>query len=109
MRQALTQGRYLNVVLTVNAILLSAIAYIQLAGGAPWSASAVAQTPPPGTPGGGGIPNAGAQRQEMIGELAALRASVDGMKKQLEGGKMKVVIANVDDIKAAMAAADKGK
>lgn len=103
-------GRYLNAILTINAVLLAGIICTQLTGGAAWSSTAAAQTPPPGTPGGGGVPNAGAQRLEMINELAALRASVEGMKKQLESGKMKVVIANVDDFKAAMAAAaDKGK
>lgn len=100
-----SQARFLNVILTVNAVALSAIAWTQLAG-APLSNSAQAQTPPEQ-----GIPNAGAQRQRMIQELQGLRESVDSMKKQLDGGKMKVIIANIDELKAANAsgAADKGK
>lgn len=99
------RARYLNVILTVNAALLSVIAWTQLAGGAPWSGSAMAQSP--GEP--QGIPNAGAQRQRMVQELQGLRESVDGMKKQLESGKMKVIIANVDELKAANAGNEKGK
>ena len=98
------QTRYLNVILTVNAVVLSAIAWTQLAG-APLSSSAMAQNPPDQQ----GIPNAGAQRQRMIQELQGLRESIDGMKKQIDSGKLKVVIANIDELKAANASADKGK
>ena len=101
-------GKYLNVILTVNAALLSALLWTQFAGteAAAFGQSASAyQSPsmPPET----GIPNAGAQRQRQIEELQQLRASVDAMKKTLEGGKMKVIVANTDEIRAAANASGK--
>jgi hypothetical protein len=95
-------SRYLNVILTVNAVLLSALVYTQLAAGPAWSSSAWAQTPPDG-----GIPNAAAQRQQAIEEMKGIRASVDAMRKSIEGGKMKVAIGNVDEIKSALKADQK--
>ncbi|HVP74320.1 MAG TPA: hypothetical protein VMS30_11320 [Phycisphaerales bacterium] len=100
----MTSGRYLNAILTVNAALLTAVVWLQVAG-TPLSNAAHAQVPPPD----GGIPNAGSQRARMIDELVAIRESMEGMRKTLEGGKMKVTIANIDDLKAATAPADKGK
>ncbi len=96
------QGKYLNTILTVNAALLSALVWTQLAGGPYLGSSASAfQAPPTPT---GGVPNAGLQRQRQIEELQAMRAAVDSMRKTLEGGKMKVVVANADEIRAS----DKG-
>lgn len=100
----MTSGRYLNAILTVNAALLAAVVWIQLAG-TPLSSPAHAQVPPEG-----GIPNAGSQRARMIDELSAIRDSIDGMRKGLEGGKMKVTIANIEELRAATKPADdKGK
>jgi hypothetical protein len=100
-------GTYLNVILTVNAALLSAMVWMQLSGA--WSTTALPldssasalQSPPDG-----GIPNAAAQRQRQIEELQAMRASLDTLKKTLDSGKMKVIVANADEIRAAT---DKGK
>ena len=96
-------GRHLNVILTVNAALLSAVLWTQLTGTSGLASQAVgaAQTPPKD----GGIPNAGGQRERMIDELQAIRESIDGLKKTVEGGKLKVTIANIDEMKAAAAAA----
>lgn len=91
------QGKYLNVILTVNAALLSALVWMQLAGGHGLSSSAMAQNPPDG-----GIPNAAAQRQRLIEETQGMRASVDAMRRLLEGGKVKVAVGNIDELKAAM-------
>jgi hypothetical protein len=99
------QGKYLNVILTVNAALVSTLVWMQLVGGGPLSPSANAQNPPLET----GIPNAGSQRQRMIEEMQGMRASLDAMRKQLDGGKLKVTIANIDEIKAATRADEKGK
>ena len=101
----MTQGKYLNVILTANAALLSAVVWVQVAGN-PLATTAHAQKPPET-----GIPNAASQRQRMIEELQAVRTSVDGMRKTVEGGKMKVVVGNVDEIRAANRTAEdeKGK
>jgi hypothetical protein len=100
----MTQGKYLNVILTANAVLLSAVVWVQVAGN-PLATTAHAQKPPET-----GIPNAASQRQRMIEELQSMRTSVDAMRKTVEGGKMKVVIGNVDELRAARTVEDeKGK
>jgi hypothetical protein len=48
-----------------------------------------------------GIPNAGAQRLRQIEELQGLRTSLDAIRKTIEGGKMKIVVANADELRAA--------
>ena len=98
----MTAGRYLNAILTVNAALLTAVVWMQVAG-TPLSNSAHAQVAQPPE---GGIPNAGSQRARMIDELVAIRESMDGLRKAVEGGKMKVTIANIDELKAATAPAE---
>ncbi len=95
------QGRYLNIILTVNAVMLSALVWMQIAGNsgsAPLGAQpAYAQSPPTG-----GIPNAGGQRERMISELQAIKSSIETLRKTVEGGKMKVSIANVEELKTAV-------
>lgn len=95
------QGRYLNIILTVNAILLSALVWMQITGntqsGSFGTQPAFAQSPPTG-----GIPNAGGQRERMISELQAIKSSIETLRKNVEGGKMKVTIANVEELKAAV-------
>lgn len=98
-------ARFLAVMLTINAALLATIAAALLLGSPPWSAHAAAQSPPLET----GIPNAGSQRQRMVEELQSLRASVEALRKQLDSGKIKVAIANIDELKAAARADDKSK
>jgi hypothetical protein len=96
------QGKYLNVILTVNAALLSVLVWSQVAGSphSPvWGSPAAAQQLPQQD--GGGIPNAAAQRQKMLEQLQGLRASVDAMRSMMEGGKVKVIVANADEIRAA--------
>jgi len=43
-----------------------------------------------------------AQRQRMIEELQALRTSVEAARKVIEGGKMKVTVGNVEELRNAM-------
>jgi hypothetical protein len=94
MSQVTRQGRYLNVILTVNAVLLAGIVWVQLVGVGALATIAHAQKAPDT-----GIPNAASQRQRIIEELQAMRTSVDAMRKTVEGGKMKVVVDNIGDIK----------
>ena len=86
------QARYLNVILTVNAVLLAALLWTQIAGSSIGS-QAVAQQPP--TP---GIPNAASQRQAIIDSIDKLRASVEDMHATIESGDMRVTVANIDEI-----------
>jgi hypothetical protein len=96
------QGTYLNVILTVNAVLLAGALWTQIAGGPVLTQSASAQSPG-GRDSGKGIPDAGAQREKMIEALRDLKASVDASRKLLESGKLRVQVTNLDeiDLKAA--------
>lgn len=87
-------GTYLNVILTVNAVLLAALVWVQVTGpAAPQPATAVA-----GTTMVQGIPNAGAQRERMVRAIQSLEESVNGVSKTLAGGKLAVRVENLDEI-----------
>jgi hypothetical protein len=92
------QGTYLNVILTVNAVLLTGLLWTQVVSQPLLDTSAAAQSrtrtaaPPV-------IPNAAAQRAKMIDALNDLKQSVDAQRKLLESGKLKVTVTNLDEIK----------
>ena len=96
------QGTYLNVILTANAVLLTGVLWSQLAGRSVLASEAAAQSAATtGSP--SLIPvSAADQRQKQIDGLQDLKVSVDAMRKTLEGGKVKVEITNVDQLRAAM-------
>jgi len=75
--------------------------------GRPLSSTAQAQVPPAG--GNAGVPDAGLQRQQIVDEMRGARASLDALRKTIEGGKVKVVIGNVDELKNALKTDDKNK
>jgi hypothetical protein len=92
------RGTYLNVILTVNAVLLTGLLWTQLVDRPLLEAEAAAQsrtktTQPPV------IPNAAAQREKMIKAISDLKQSVDTQRKLLESGKLKVTVTNLDEIK----------
>ena len=87
------QGTYLNVILTVNAVLLTGVVWTQVVNTPLLSGQAAAQS---GGSGGSGIPNAADQRQKQIEALRDLKASVDATNKLLSSGKVKVEVANVE-------------
>jgi hypothetical protein len=89
------QGTYLNAILTVNAVLLSALIWTQLAPRPLMADTATAQYDARR----GGIPNAGEQRQKLIAGMAEVKASVDSTRKLLESGKLKVEVTNLDEIR----------
>jgi hypothetical protein len=92
------QSTYLNVILTVNAGLLSAVLWTQLSGVSVFSGTAAAQST--GAPNSGvGIPNSADQRNRMIEALNDLKSSMDGTRKLLESGRVKVEVTNLDKIK----------
>lgn len=89
------QSKYLNVILTVNAILLAGLLWTQVAGRAPLTPEAHAQTSQSGT----GFVNAAEQRQRMIEALNEIKGSVEATRKMVESGRMKVEVANIDKLK----------
>lgn len=89
------QGTYLNAILTVNAVLLSALIWTQLAPRPVMAEAATAQV----NTRRGGIPNAGEQRQKLIVAMKDVKASVDSARKLLESGKLKVEVTNLGEIR----------
>jgi hypothetical protein len=91
------RGTYLNVILTVNAVLLTGLLWTQIASQPLLASTATAQsrtkqaTAPV-------IPNAADQRNKMINALADLKRSVDAQRQLLESGKLKVYVTNLDEI-----------
>ena len=88
------QMKYLNVLLTINAVLMTAVLWTQIVAAPSLSPSAHAQRPA-----SDGVPNAGMQRQQMIEELRALRSSVESTRSFMEGGALKVQVSNLDELK----------
>jgi hypothetical protein len=93
------RGTYLNVILTVNAVLLTGLLWTQLADRplleSEAAAEAQSRTKTPNPP---VIPNAAAQRDRMINAIKDLKQSVDAQRKFLESGKLKVTVTNLDEI-----------
>jgi hypothetical protein len=87
--------RYLNVILTVNAILLAALVWTQVAGSPLLAEQAAAQK----DRAGGGMATAGAQRLRMVEALKDVQRSVEASKRLLESGKVRVQVTNLDEIR----------
>ena len=102
-----------NILLTVNAVLMSALLWSQVVGGGAGAGSGQLLVDLPGTSAYAqspltspdGVPNAGKQRQQTIDELRALRATVESMKSMLQGTPMKVQVVNAEELKSAAASA----
>lgn len=92
------QGTYLNIILTVNAMLLAALVWTQVADRPLLSTSAHAQTFREAPL------NAGAQRQKMIELLTEMRKESEKTRKLLEAGNASVKVTNLDEIKIESAA-----
>jgi hypothetical protein len=81
----MSKGRKLiAVLLTVNALLLAAHLWVQVAGTPILARTAMAQRQQ--------LPNAGLQRERMITTLDAIRRSVDETKTILQKGRIKVEV-----------------
>ena len=78
--------RYLNTILTVVAILLGLQLWTN------WNAGDQNGTALVSEAHAQGIPDAGAQRKEMITELKGLRKQMGDLQTQLSSGKVKVQI-----------------
>ena len=90
------QGTYLNVILTVNAVLLGGLVWTQIAGQPVLEQTATAQV---GRETGAGVPNAAEQRQKMIEALRDMKASLDASNKLMQSGKLRVEVTNLNEIK----------
>jgi hypothetical protein len=110
-----TRRRTLEILLVAN-VLVSGAALWSFVAGSPLERPAAAQTVVdpssisrqvgrPGMaaqtddPSAGGIPNAGLQRLTMINELRALRADLNRLESLVASGKVRVSVANFDDIR----------
>lgn len=93
------QRRYLNVILTVNAALLTVLVWNGLSGQPVLSNDAHAQTQ--GTGVGDGVPNAGKQRQYILEAIREIRTELRTMEAMMASGEMKVQVANIEELKMA--------
>jgi len=93
------QRKYLNVILTVNALLLAALTWTQIAATPLLASEASADTKRPRI----GVPNAAAQRQDMIRAIRDLQRTNDETRRLLESGKIKVQVTNLGELKAKSA------
>lgn len=91
--------RYLNTVLTMIAILLAVHAWAIFAGTdnalpatTPWVSQAQAAGK---TPTGGGIPNAGAQRQQMVDMLKRISQQNESLTNMFRTGQARVRLEGV--------------
>jgi hypothetical protein len=74
-------SRYLNAAVTTVALLLAGNLWVSLSAN-----EASTATPASAQNGNRGIPNAGAQRAEIVNKLDRLADAVDGLSNQLDGG-----------------------
>ncbi|MFO0828113.1 MAG: hypothetical protein U0572_08180 [Phycisphaerales bacterium] len=88
---------YLNGILTVNACLLAALVWSNFAGG-PSVAVALPQSSSQDA-NEGGVPNAGLQRLQTLNEIKALRSDFEKFAAAVTGGKLKVNVGNLSEIK----------
>lgn len=79
--------RYLNVILTALTLVMGLNLYVQVTAAPSGVAEAQAAVPK-----GGGIPDEGAQRHEMIKVLKSIDSNTNKMQSLMSSGKMKVRI-----------------
>jgi hypothetical protein len=88
------QGKYLNIILTINAVLLTVLIWTQVADQPLFSGSAQAQAQRDAPL------NAGAQRQKMIELLTEMKREAEKTRKLLESGNTNVKVTNLHEIRA---------
>ena len=96
---------YLNIILTVNAILLATMLWVQVADNPILSEDATAQTrsKPRGSSRGSNkpfvFPNDADQRQKQIEEMIKIGKSIEATRKLIESGNIRVEVTNLGEIK----------
>lgn len=105
--------RYMNAMLTINALLLAALLWVLVVERPLLASEADAREPDlveKHTSGKQKAPvfaNSTGQRQEIIKQLKLLNASLDRQADMLESGKMKVEVTNLDDIEVTVEDGDR--
>jgi hypothetical protein len=90
------QLKYLNVILTVNAVLLTGLLWTQIASQPVLTGEANAQTRTQrSVP---TIPNAAEQRKRMIDGLQDVAKTTAELQRLLQSGEIKVQVTNLDEI-----------
>ncbi len=89
------QSRYLNVILTVNAVLLGGLLWTNVADQPLFVNEAVAQSRDYAPP------NSADLRKKQLDEVRAMRAATDAMYKLIKTGKFKVEVTNLADFPSA--------
>jgi hypothetical protein len=92
------QQKYLNVILTVNAILLAGLLWTQVADRPVLSDEATAQSRTQPRQPGVGIPNAAQQRMEMVDGIEDLKKAMAAQYRLLKSGELTVRVSNLDEI-----------
>ncbi len=100
------KSTYLNVILTVNAILLASMLWVQVADHPILAENAAAQSrskPRQSTANRHKqpfvFPNDADQRQKLIEEMKKVVTSVEATRKLIESGNIKVEVTNLGEIK----------
>ncbi len=93
------QGTYLNVILTVNAVLLAGLVWTQVAETPLLAETASAQNRSRLGPPVPNVPNAAKQREKIVASVDRLKASVDETRRLLQSGGLEVKVTNLDEIK----------
>ena len=88
--------RYLNSILTVLAVLLALNVWTMWRGAA---AEMVGPIQSAQAAGPGGIPNAGAQRKQIIDQLKSLNAKTDSLTSLLKSGTVRVRVQDKPEAK----------
>ena len=96
---------YLNIILTVNAILLATMLWVQVADNPILAENATAQSrskPRKSTANRGKpfvFPNDADQRQKQIDEMIKIGKSIEATRKLIESGNLRVEVTNLGEIK----------
>jgi len=87
--------QYLNVILTINALLLASLIWTQVADQPVLATTVEAQSArnPPVR-----VPNAAEQRKRIADEVQALNKTVEATRKMIESGAIKVEVTNLDQM-----------
>ncbi|MCZ6836429.1 MAG: hypothetical protein O7G85_11700 [Planctomycetota bacterium] len=96
--------KYLNFILTINAILLTCLLWVQVADKAMFSESAEAQVRDrrPGTRNPNEVgpptifPNDADQRERGIDQMKKMNQTLEALKNHIESGALKVEVSNAD-------------
>jgi hypothetical protein len=89
------QGRYLNIILTINAVLLTVLVWTQITVQPAFVSGAHAQQA------GGGMVSAGEQRQRMIESLREIQKSVHETNRALDRKTIRVYVENASDMRSS--------